>query len=185
MTTRPPSLAAYPLRNPILVHALGCVDLGDSFARLGERGRALHYYGSAINDYLDAGLYDLAAELCGRVLDRFPDVVRARFTRAFLMLGKGLHDGEAGPGPSARAELTEYVRAARSASQQARAVEQLRRLAECTDRAAVVKVIAEQMTALGRPDDALRVLRQFHDRPEAPGDEPDLRARWARILRTA
>lgn len=183
----PPStnLPKRPQPNRLLVHALGCVDLGDSFAREGDRNRALHYYGNAVNDYLDAGLYDLAAELCGRMLDRFPDVVRARFTRAFLALGKGLKHEDDDLLPFARAELAEYVRAARQARQQLRATEQLRRLAACTERAEVVEIIAEQMLALGRPHDAREVLAAFASRRGGDAYGHDPRERWAHVLRGA
>lgn len=169
--------------SPLVVHALGCVDLGDSFARAGDRGRALHYYGSAVNDYLDAGLYDQAAELCGRMLDRFPDVVRARFTRAFLALGKGLQQADDQLLPLARAELAEYVRAARQQSQQLRAVEQLSRLAARADRPEVVEIIAEQMVALGRAREAREVTAAFRRRRPADGLEKDPLEHWTPVLR--
>lgn len=171
--------------SPLVVHALGCVDLGDAFARAGERGRALHYYGSAVDDYLDAGLYDSAAELCGRMLERFPDVVRARFTRAFLNLGKGLQQADPALLPSAHAELAEYVRATRQASQQRRAAEQLRRLAERAEHAEVVEVIAEQLRVLGFARDADEILAAFRGRRPAAEDAEDLRQRWAPVLRNA
>ena len=50
----PPSMST-------LVRALACLDLGDQFAKAGDRNRALSYYGRALNDYLREGLPGMAA----------------------------------------------------------------------------------------------------------------------------
>src|SRR5690606_40618464 len=118
----PPSPAAPSLDNALLVHAIGCVDQGDAFAREGDRERALEYCGTAVDDCLAAGLYDVAAEVCGRMIDGYPDVVRARFTRAFLTLGKGLRESAPDSLRLARQEIAEYLLAARRARQQLRAL---------------------------------------------------------------
>src|SRR5690606_28276432 len=120
----------------------------------------LEYYGTAVDDCLAAGLYDVAAEVCGRMIDGYPDVVRARFTRAFLTLGKALRENQPDPLRRARDELDAYLRAAGTARQQLRAAAQLRLLAGATDRADVVELIAEQLAAIGEPRAAGEVRRE-------------------------
>lgn len=170
------------LDNPLLVHAIGCVDQGDSFTRGGDRERALEYYGTAVDDCLAAGLYDVAAEVCGRMIDGYPDVVRARFTRAFLTLGKALRESAPDTLRRAQDELADYLRAAKRARQQLRAVAQLRLLAGATGRADVVDLIAEQLVAIGHPRAAEEVREEFRRRRPDRSESLDPRERWTRIL---
>lgn len=178
--TRSPTVL--PIDNALLVRAIGCVDQGDAFSRGGDRERALEYYGAAVDHCLAAGLYDVAAEVCGRMIDGYPDVVRARFTRAFLTLGKGLREHAPDTLRLARAEIADYLRAAERARQQLRAVAQLRMLAAATDRADVVELIADQLVAIGQPGAAVEVRDELRVRRPFRAESPDPRERWTGIL---
>ncbi len=171
-----------PPDNLLLVHAIGCVDLGDSFAREGNQERALEYYGSAVHQCLAAGLYDAAADVCGRMVDGYPDVVRARLILAFLTLGKGLRESAPDALFRARTEIAAYLQAADRARQETRAVAELRLLACATDRAEVVELIADQLVSAGRPADAEEVREEFRARRPSRPEGGDPRERWSGIL---
>lgn len=55
---------------------------------LHRRGEALRLYGQAIDGYLEAGRSRSAEVVCRKVLDEYPEVIRARRTLALLALGR-------------------------------------------------------------------------------------------------
>lgn len=159
---------------------------GDLCVSAGDRDRALAYYGQAIDAYLEFGYYDVAANVCRKVLEVAPDVVRTRCTLAFLSLGKGLleHPFRAAI-EDARGEIGEYVRAARRAGQESVAAQRLRMMAEATDSHEVRELIGESLLELGDPVAADEVFGAIHaerNQLRTPSPE-DQRERWARVLR--
>lgn len=155
---------------------------GDLHARTGNRARALQSYGQAIDYYLETGYFDAAAAMCRKVIDFEPTVVRARCTLAFLSLGKGLVD-------DAEHEIEEYVRAARTAGQEALAVERIRLMAEATDDQEIRLILGEHLVDLGDPLTANEIFGSVYAernalRPPPPPAE-DAQERLARLLRTA
>lgn len=162
----------------MLVRAQQEVDAGDRLAAAGERERALSHYGRALNEYLGEGLFGLASTVARRMIDRYPDVVRARMTLAALTLSEGLRHLDAGGIRNTCAAFREYVRAAQSAGQEELAILHLRRFALATESAAVRERLAEFLEQLGDPRGA----------PEAPAADdsplPDQRQRWVQVLLT-
>lgn len=169
-----------------LVRALGCLDLGDQFAREGDRERALSYYGRALNDYLNDRLFTMAATVAQRMIERYPDVVRARMTLGVISLAEG---ARVLPGAGLRntcAALEDYVSAVQAAGQQEVAVRQLRRLAEVTESEPVRERVAGFLRALGDDGAADDVVRRTAEMSVASRPAPlmteDQSSRWVEVL---
>lgn len=172
----PPSMST-------LVRALACLDLGDQFAKAGDRNRALSYYGRALNDYLREGLPGMAAAVAQRMVERYPDVVRARMTLAVLSLAEGLRVLSAGTLKNTCIDFHEYVRAVREAGQEEIAVQELRRLAAATESVTVRERMAEFLNELGDEEGARSILdgTPLAATPSVEADE-DQNTRWVQIL---
>lgn len=142
-----------------------------------QRTHALAYYGQAIDTLLVIGDFDTAATLCREAVERYPTVVRARCTLAFLLLG-------AGNVAEAMREIDGYVHAAKRAGRADLALTRLRLMANATDHAEVRAALARHLLDLGDQsghDEIYNALRAERDSPRAPRD--DQRTRWARLLR--
>lgn len=160
----------------MLVRAQAQVDAGDRAAAAGDRGRALSHYGAALDEYLREGLFGLATSVARRMIERYPDVVRARMTLAALTLSEGLRHLSAGGIHNTCTPFREYVRAAQSAGQVESAIRHLRRFADATESEAVRERLAEFLAQLGDPQGAQAARR-------APAAEiADQRDRWVEVL---
>lgn len=172
--------------SPVLVRALGALDRGDRASEAGDRAKALECYGSALNDYLQEGLPVLAAHVAQRMIQRYPDVVRARMTLAVLSLAEGLRVLSPGVLRSSRIDFEVYVRAARAAGQEEIAIRQLHRFAAVTEHPAVQELAAEFLQLLGDRQGAERVFLTAYE--EREGIRPtrslggDQRGRWIGVL---
>lgn len=148
---------------------------GDVCMAAGERGRALAYFGRAIDAYLRAGRYNAAGAVCRKLLRASPDSVRARATLAWLSIGKGLIS-------EAQWEVEEYVKAAEAAGQQELARKHVRLMASATYSAELRMLLADQLRRLGDADGARAIV-------EAPqvdaGSREEAEALWSRVLRAA
>jgi hypothetical protein len=125
----------------------------ERFAATGQHDLAQSYFGRAVDAYLEFGYYDVAAALCRRMIELYPQVVRARCTLAFLSLGRDLphlpfHDLL----EDARREIGAYVRAAEAAGVQALAVERLALMVGVTDDSRLRALIGECALELGGTD---------------------------------
>lgn len=171
-----------------LVRALACLDLGDQFAREGDRERALSYYGRALNDYLGDRLFTMAATVAQRMIDRYPDVVRARMTLGVLSLAEAARVLPAVGIRSTCSALDDYVTAVQASGQQEIAVRQLRRLADVTESEAVRERVADFLRALGDEDAADEVVRAAPlrgGRSRRSGSMAgDQHTRWVELLLT-
>ena len=168
-----------------LVRALACLDLGDQFAKSGDRDRALSYYGRALNDYLREGLPGMAAAVAQRMVERYPDVVRARMTLAVLSLAEGLRVLSAGTLRNTCTDFHDYVQAVRAAGQEDIAIRELRRFAAATESEPVRERMAEFLDELGDVEGA-RAIREGEafatDYAGADSGDVDQNSRWVRIL---
>jgi predicted Zn-dependent protease len=153
---------------------------GDLCLGAGQRGRALGYYGRAIDHCLVAGRYDAAAGICRKLLRISPRAVRTRATLAWLALGKGLYG-------DARREIDDYVKAATRAGEEARAARQLAMMAQATLDPDLRRVLAEHLVRLGNTGDAERIIRELasgRDARTVPSAEQQEKV-WAQVLRAA
>jgi hypothetical protein len=164
---------ATPQRRPQLFNRLG-----DALTRSGDRQAALEAYGHGIDGYLENGYFDAAGALCGKVIGSHPEVVRARCTLAFLLLGKELF-------ADAEQQIRGYVAAARSRGSQAAAVARLHQMAVATESLEIRALLAEMLQELGDAQGADQVMsRPIHRQDPVlapPMDEQ--RERWSRLLR--
>ncbi len=162
---------------------------GDLCANAGDRGRALRYYGGAIDAFLDVGYYDSAAAVCRRVIELSPRVVRARGTLAFLALGEGLQylPFQGRLEENARLAIAEYVEAAKKGGVEHLAVKRLAIMAEVTDNPQAREMIGSYLLELGDAEIADRVLGDVYAERNQIGKprEGDQRKRWAIALQTS
>lgn len=155
--------------------------IGDLCVKSGDIGRALSYYGRALDVYLETGYFDAGAAMCRKMIDASPEVVRARCTLAFLTLGKGLRQ-------DALKQITDYVDAAQRQGQEELAIERLRLMAGVTDDQEIRLLLGEYLTELGDAETANEVLGAVYAERNRLNPAPSLedqRERWARSLRTA
>jgi hypothetical protein len=144
---------------------------GDLCASMGERRRALGWYGRAVNLHLELGEASRAAALCHTILSIQPEAVRARCTLAWLAMSGGRT-------MEARQLVGEYAAAARAAGQDAMAAQQLTWMFEAADDGFLRHDIARALRALN--DDARSTSLPSESRPTGPLDHDEL---WARVLR--
>jgi hypothetical protein len=144
---------------------------GDLCASMGERRRALGWYGRAVNLHLELGEASRAAALCHTILSIQPEAVRARCTLAWLAMAGGRT-------MEARQLVGEYAAAARAAGQDAMAAQQLTWMFEAADDGFLRHDIVRALRTLG--DDARSATLPSESRPTGPLDHDEL---WARVLR--
>jgi hypothetical protein len=148
---------------------------GDLCLQVGQRGRALRYFGRAIDANLKAGRVDAAGAICRKVLRVKPDVVRAHCTLAWLVIGKQhVHD--------ARREIDLYVSAGMAAGQAPLMRVQLREMARVSEK--LREHLADCLREVG-DDEGAREVRSWVDDPDAAPAPPDSEDRWAAVVRAA
>lgn len=124
-------------------------------------------YGWAIDAYLDLEDFESAVKTCRKIIRLAPEVARARFTLAFLLIGQGQLD-------EARMELVRYADAVRATEVEDFAIPRLQLLAHATGEATTRSLIETLITDLGGT---------IVPRIELTGSF-DAAARWARVLDT-
>jgi tetratricopeptide (TPR) repeat protein len=161
---------------------------GDLCARADQRARALTYYDRAIDAYLAVSRYAAAEALCRKVIDRFPEVVRARGTLAFLSIAEGLETlAPSELREEARDRFGEYVRAARAAGREEFVARRLRSMADVTGSVELRELISDFLEALGDRAGAEEVFLAVYEEREGIRTRRALagsqRERWAELLR--
>ena len=151
--------------------------LGDLHLQAGDRERALGCYGVGIDAYLLTARFARAALLCRKTIHRVPEVIRARCTLAFVLLGEGHFH-------AFREELGDYVHAARRAGQERLAVRRLGLMASVTDHFDIRRLLVHHLEELGHPAEAQRARETAAAERNGLGSAArlDQRARWARVL---
>ncbi|MEN8374355.1 MAG: hypothetical protein ABFS34_02785 [Gemmatimonadota bacterium] len=170
----------------LVFKAMKLKQAGERAAEAGQEARAKEFLGRAVDAYLGNGYYDSAASICRRLVELYPDVVRARGTLAFLSLAEDLeHSSFDGVAQDARREIGLYVKAAKAKDNDKYAAERLRIMAEATGQEEIREMIAEHLMELGDTEGADAVYgRVFATRNETEGEaEFDQRAHWSRALR--
>jgi predicted Zn-dependent protease len=133
----------------------------------GDVGEAKARYGSAIEAYLEMRDYEAAVKTSRKLIRVAPDVARARFTLAFLLIGLGEVE-------EAKKQLLWYVDAVRAAGAADFAVPRLQLLAHATSDEGTRVLIETLILDLGGK----------LTRPVAPMRSFDGMARWERVLDT-
>jgi hypothetical protein len=126
----------------------------------------------------------MAAAVAQRMVERYPDVVRARMTLAVLSLAEGLRVLPAGTLKNTCMDFRDYVSAVRDSGQEAIAIQELRRFAAATESEAVRERMAEFLMDLGDKEGAQAIVDGSPLAPEADPEpfEDDQNARWVQLL---
>jgi hypothetical protein len=148
---------------------------GDLCARNQQRQKALHYFGRAVDAYLQAAYYDAAVAMCRKIIRFEPGVVRAHCTLAMLAVGNRLLG-------DAEQEIDAYVHAVHRTGTRHLAIPRLRLMAQATVNARVRRRIAEHLRVLGDESGAEVVFAAL-ERPEE--SRVDDAQQWERLLRVA
>jgi predicted Zn-dependent protease len=115
---------------------------GDLCAEVKDDGRAMEYYGRAVDAYLNAERWEAAAAMCRKIVRAQPGSVRARCTLSWLAIGKGFV-------ADAQTQITDYAEAAYMFGRESLATNQLRRMGEVAVAAPLRVTLAEQLLTLG------------------------------------
>jgi tetratricopeptide (TPR) repeat protein len=131
--------------------------IGDLHMRLGRSREAVVAYERAVAAYEAAGLHNNAIALCNKILRITPD-------RTATYLRLGLISAAKGFFADARQHLGQYVELVSGPDGPDAALETLSGIVEQApaDDAEVRRAVAAQLTAHGRHEDALRLLRAAH-----------------------
>jgi hypothetical protein len=145
---------------------------GDLCVSMEQRGKALGWYGRAVDQSLELGDAEGAAQICRLIIFVQPEAVRARCTLTWIAIGTGDQG-------AALESLGDYADAARRAGQEAIAARQLALMFDAAADRAFRERLVFEMTTL---DDVERVAdlaeRLRAPAPPAPGREQ----LWARVL---
>jgi hypothetical protein len=145
---------------------------GDLCVSMEQRGKALGWYGRAVDQTLELGDAEGAAQICRLIIFVQPEAVRARCTLTWIALGTGDH-------AAAVESLGDYADAARRTGQKAIAVRQLGLMFDAAADRGFRERLVFEMTTL---DDVERVAA-LAERLRAPAPPPPEREQlWARVL---
>lgn len=126
--------------------------VGDLHLRAQETDRAVDAYENAITAYADSGLYNNAIALCRKLLRLVPG-------RVSVYHKLGQISAAAGFLADARQNFLEYAERMKRAGKADEAFEALREFADVSQDVGVRRVLADQLLANGRTDDAIEQLR--------------------------
>ena len=149
---------------------------GDLCFDSGERGRALAYYGRAIDINIEHEHFQAATAILQKIVRLTPEIVRARCTLAWMAIARGLVQ-------EAQARIAEYKNVAEQQGQTRLARAHLMMMAEITEERDLMLSIAEALIELGDAENADRVYGaafgcSFEHR--MPGDAGE---RWKTVLK--
>ena len=151
---------------------------GDLCVAANDEGRALEYFGKAVDSYLNAERWEAAAAMCRKILRTDPHAIRARCTLSWLAIGKGF-DAEA------QANVSDYASAAYQAGRETLAANQLKRMGEVAASAPVRETLAEQLLALGEDRAADHLFGSVYRDKNLGRRRSDSDPNWPLIRRAA
>jgi tetratricopeptide (TPR) repeat protein len=127
--------------------------IGDLHLRLNETEQAVQSYESAVNAYVDVGLYNNAIALCRKIQRIVPG-------RASTYLRLGQISAAKGFFADARQNFLEYAERMRKAGKLDAAFAALKEFADLTpDPADIRRLLADQLLAHGRKEESIEQLR--------------------------
>ncbi len=164
-------------RAPLGLQGVPLNQAGDLCLEAGDRERALHYYGRAIDSYLEDEQPEPARGVARKIIRVHPRAVRTLCTLTWLDLAAG-HMADA------HVHLREYVKAAEREARKEIAGEQILAMARVVSHTPFVQEAADALERLGLEAEATKVRRWAMaggapNRPEDPGRLADLCFRQA------
>jgi tetratricopeptide (TPR) repeat protein len=140
--------------------------VGDMHLRLNETERAVQAYEAAVNAYVDVGLYNNAIALCRKILRLVPGRAQTYLRLGQISAAKGFF-------ADARANFLEYAERMRKAGKLDASFAALKEFADLApDPADVRRLLADQLLAHGKTDEAVEQLRMLLGIALAAGDAP-------------
>jgi tetratricopeptide (TPR) repeat protein len=127
--------------------------IGDLHLRVNETERAVQAYEQAVNAYVDVGLYNNAIALCRKVLRLVPGRAQTYLRLGQISAAKGFF-------ADARQNFLEYAERMRKAGKLDASFAALKEFADLSPEPADVRrLLADQLLAHGRKDEAVEQLR--------------------------
>jgi tetratricopeptide (TPR) repeat protein len=144
--------------------------LGDLYLKAGKTGAAVETYEKAVGRYADSGFPNNAIALCNKVLRNAPGRTPIYLKLAKLMLERGFTS-------EAKRNLLEYAERMQRAGQLEEAFKALREFADLSpDNEEIRLLLAEQLKAAARTDEAREQLSKLYAEVEAHGDRRQIRS---------
>lgn len=145
---------------------------GDLCVSMEQRGKALGWYGRAVDQSLELGDAEGAAQICRLIIFVQPEAVRARCTLTWIAIGTGDQ-------AAAVESLGDYADAARRAGQEAIAARQLGLMFDAAADRAFRERLVFEMTTLNDVERAADLAERLRaPAPPAPAREQ----LWASVL---
>ncbi|HSU14789.1 tetratricopeptide repeat protein [Longimicrobium sp.] len=139
--------------------------IGDLHLRVNETERAVQAYEQAVNAYVDVGLYNNAIALCRKVLRLVPGRAQTYLRLGQISAAKGFF-------ADARQNFLEYAERMRKAGKLDASFAALKEFADVSPEPADVRrLLADQLLAHGRKDEAVEQLRLLLSVVLDDGDE--------------
>ncbi len=148
---------------------------GDLMLREGRAADAIGVWERAVDLYADGGFLNNAIALCNKILRYAPNQ-----TSVYYKLGRiSAHKGFRG---DAKKNFLEYADRKQRANDLNEALRALKEFADlCPEEDDIRQMVADQLTKLGRPQEALEQLQLLFERYEAMGDDALAAATLARM----
>lgn len=138
--------------------------IGDLHLRLNETERAVQAYESAVNAYVDVGLYNNAIALCRKILRLVPGRAQTYLRLGQISAAKGFF-------ADARTNFLEYAERMRKAGKLDASFAALKEFADLApDPADVRRLLADQLLAHGKVNEGIEQLRLLLGLALAAGD---------------
>lgn len=149
--------------------------LGDLYLKAGKTVAAVETYERAVGRYADSGFPNNAIALCNKVLRTAPGRTPVYLKLAKLMLERGFTS-------EAKRNLLEYAERMQRAGQLEEAFSALREFADLSpDHEEIRLLLAEQLKAAARTDEAREQLSKLYAEVEAHGDRRRIRSTIERM----
>jgi len=144
--------------------------VGDLMLRHGNVADAVDYYEQAVDHYADTGFFNNAIALCNKILRHSPG-------RASIYYKLGKISAQKGFKNDAKVNFLEYADRMQQAGKVDEAFRALNEFADlCPDQDEVRLMLADQLTKLGRKDEAVEQLQILYQRYDSEGRDADAAA---------
>ena len=149
--------------------------VGDLMLRQGNVADAVDYYERAVVRYVDGGFYNNAIALCNKILRHSPGRASVYYTLGKISAHKGFTT-------DAKQNFLEYADRMQKAGNLDEAFRSLKEFADlCPGQDDIRLMLADQLSKLGRKEEALEQLQMLWTRFQAEGKDDDARAIVARM----
>ena len=149
--------------------------VGDLMLRQGNVADAVDYYERAVVRYVDGGFYNNAIALCNKILRHSPGRASVYYTLGKISAHKGFTT-------DAKQNFLEYADRMQKAGNLDEAFRSLKEFADlCPGQDDIRLMLADQLSKLGRKDEALEQLQTLWARFQAEGKDGEAQAIVARM----